>query len=166
MNRLIVLPLLIIMTCAILTQTIKLNAIGFNQTNSYSVGTQNGESGKSVYFIGKGFIPASDPNNATTTIDSISLIGVDGLLALMIGFIAIATLLGVHFFGSGLSDSSINIIYKSTVFYTIWGIFSFLGLGVGNEYGIISIPVFGVIIYFILTLVYVVGVQSQINTHE
>lgn len=162
MNKLILYPLLVMVVCSILTQALKATPIGFDSTQQTVVN------------------PTVDPNDLTFrekwainhtgqtsgySVPTIGLLGIDGFLALLIVFVAIGAIAGIHFLGSGLSDSSINIIYKSAFYYTLWGVFSVLGLGVG-DYGLSSIPIFGTVIYIVFTLMYIIGVQSQINTHE
>jgi hypothetical protein len=154
MNRLILTPLMILMFCASLTQALKisdLNQMNYN-SNSYNVSSVTGTqiiNGSSQSY-----------NVAGQTVPTFELIGVDGVLALMIGLIAIGAIAGISILGSGLSNSAQNIIYKSVFYYALWGIFSVLAFS-----GISSIP-FGTLIYLAFTIFYAVGVQEQINTHS
>lgn len=170
MNKLIMIPIFIMIFCAILTQGLKTSTIGFQNTQQFQIQNKTGTSeGHYVWHFSGGFLTqewVSGTSETGQSIPSVDIIGVDGLLALLIGFIAIGTALGITIFGSGLSNSSQNVIYKSVFFYALWGIFSALGCGVSGDVGLLSIPIFGTLIYIIISLCYVVGVQSQINTHE
>lgn len=81
-----------------------------------------------------------------------------GIIALIIVMIAVGVIAGIHVLGSGLSDTSINVIYKSVFFYSVWILLSVFGYPAIN-----SVPVFGWILYFTLTLLFSLGVVEQIQ---
>lgn len=82
----------------------------------------------------------------------------NGVLALIIGLIALGAVAGIQVVGSGLSDFSVSVIYKSIAFYAIWGLLSAFGLD-----ALTAIPIFGWLLYFILTIVYSAGIIQQIG---
>lgn len=88
-------------------------------------------------------------------------VGIDsitGALAIIVALVGLAVLVGVQVFGSGISEQSVKTIIVITGYATLWGFFSFLSLNL-----IISIEVFGWIIYLILTIIYVIGVMGKIS---
>lgn len=87
-------------------------------------------------------------------------IGLDGILAIMIGIVVVGAAIGFHLFGSGISDYSQAIIYKTMLYYSIWGVFSALSVGL-----ITSIPFVGLFFWIGLTLFYSIGFQEQIGSH-
>lgn len=166
--KLLLYPLTIIFFCAVLAQLINLNTTSFSGTNQIYLNDNKTDPLHSTFYdpTHESFTFGATPSETGYTVPAFSIIGIDGLLALIIGMLTLGTVLGIHFLGSGLSDSTINIIYKSVLFYAIWGIFSVFALGTGNI-GILSIPMqMGTIMYIFLTLIYSIGIQQQINTHE
>ena len=159
-GKLILYPLTIIIFCAVLSQLMNIKSVNFSST--YAIGNQTTNE---QYFLQHGFASTTGPRVNDYGLGAFSLIGIDGFLALIIGIIALGVLAGIHVLGSGLSDASINIIYKSVFYYVLWGIFSVFAYGI-NDIGISSIPIFGMVIYLFLTIVYSIGIQQQINTHE
>ena len=75
-----------------------------------------------------------------------------GIIALIIGLVAVGVIAGIRILGSGLSEYSVKLIHKSTVYYGLWGIFSAFSF-VAFE----SIPFFGLFIWLGLTLIYSLG---------
>ncbi len=84
------------------------------------------------------------------TIDATQIGG--AILILSITMIVLATVLGVSVFASGLNSSSVKIIVYATVLTGIWSLLSILSYPL-----IISIEIFGSIIYVILTIGFVIG---------
>ncbi len=166
-GKLIMYPLMMLIFCAVLAQLINLGNIGFITTTGYNAtSTSSGSIGSYIASGGGVLFPMGASNtNSSYSVPSVALIGADGLLALLIGFVAIGVTIGISILGSGLSESSQNILYKSIVYYAIWGIFSVFAYNMG-VIGISNIPTFGSLIYLFMTIVYTVGVQQQINTHE
>ena len=70
----------------------------------------------------------------------------------------IAALLGITFLGSGLSPESIKTIMACTLYGVIWILLSIFAMPL-----IISIEVFGVVIYTVLLIMYIVGVIQNIT---
>jgi hypothetical protein len=94
--------------------------------------------------------PAQYQSDSTTASFSINMIG--GLLALIIGLTAVAVVAGIRVLGSGLSEKSVTIIYNSTVYYGLWGIFSALSIVLFS-----ALPLFGMLLWLGLTLCYSIG---------
>lgn len=74
-------------------------------------------------------------------------------LGILFGLIAIASLFGLKILGSGLSEESVRVIIFVCVFGGIWSLLSILAYSL-----IVSIEIFGYILYAILTICYVYGV--------
>ena len=82
-----------------------------------------------------------------------------GLFAVAISAIVVGVIGGIDVVGSGLSEHSVKLLSNSVLYFGLWGIFSSIAIPL-----ILEIPMyFGVIIYTILTLMYVVGVISLSN---
>lgn len=71
--------------------------------------------------------------------------------------IVAAGIIGVQVFGSGLSDTSVQMIVRCIIFFTAWSIFSTTSFVL-----LTSIPLLGAIIYTILTIMYSAGVFLQL----
>ena len=80
-----------------------------------------------------------------------------GWIAILIGLLTVASLLGANFLGTGLNDASTKAVMMLIVFTGLWAFFSVFGWEL-----ITSIPVGGVIIWLIFTLMFAFGVISQI----
>lgn len=81
-----------------------------------------------------------------------------GLIGIVIGIMALAAFAGIKILGSGVSDVSVSTILVSSAFLALWAIFSVLSMSL-----IISIPLFGVILYFALTGMYTVGIINRVG---
>ena len=79
-------------------------------------------------------------------------------IAAFVVIIGIAALLGIQFLGSGLSPESIKIIMVCTLYGVIWILLSIFAMPL-----ILSIEVFGIIIYTVLLIMYIVGVIQKIG---
>lgn len=82
-----------------------------------------------------------------------------GFIALLVGAVALVAVLGIGIFGSGLGGYSVSVIFKSLVYFGIWGLLSFLGAG-----GLLALPLFGWIFFFILTFIFSLGVMEQLGS--
>ena len=80
-----------------------------------------------------------------------------GALVIFVVIIAIVGLIGIHIFGSGLSDQSVKIISGIIIYGGLWSIVSILSMPL-----ILLIEVFGSLIYLALTVGYVYGVVSKL----
>lgn len=103
-------------------------------------------------------------NEATSTLEQQTTnvnFGLDmttGLIILIITMVVIGTIAGIRVLGSGLSNFAVTLVYKSAVYYGLWGMFSAFSLT-----AFMTIPVFGVFIWFLLTLVYTLGFFQTLN---
>ena len=81
------------------------------------------------------------------------------MLVVISALLDVGAVIGLHFLGSGESDSTIAMILKFTGFMAIWGIFS------GLSYNLLSmIPLYiGLWFYFAITLLFVVGLVDTIG---
>lgn len=147
--KLILLPLILLAFSAVITQMMVAEEYYTTANTTYSV----------------------DPALANQSIDgtpqTMDIEGYDvtagfdlqtGVIAVVIVVMAIGVVAGISVLGSGLSDVSVTVIYKSVFFYTLWLLLSVFGLQ-----GITIIPVFGWVFYFFLTLVYSLGVVQQVG---
>lgn len=89
---------------------------------------------------------------------AISAVVASGVISLVVSSIALAVVSGINVLGSGLSDVSVEAIFKSASLYGLWCLFSVLALLMFLE-----VPVFGLLLYFVLTLFYSVGVVNSIG---
>jgi len=84
-----------------------------------------------------------------------------GLIGVVVGVMALATFAGVSVLGSGISETSVSAIVKGTAYLLIWGVFSALAIAL-----IMQIALFGPILYFILTLIYTLGIVNSIGSSQ
>jgi len=83
-----------------------------------------------------------------------------GLLGLLMGVMALAVVSGLTIFGTGTSDSSVNIVVTCTAYLAVWGVFSALTLNL-----LMGFDSYGWLIYFTLTIMYTLGIiQSFTNS--
>jgi len=84
----------------------------------------------------------------------LSLSGTDKLfVGMFLGAISISAVLGIRIFGSGISETSISIIYRLLVLFLLWSVLSLLTYDLFLE-----IPNnLGIVIWTILTFIYMIG---------
>lgn len=80
-----------------------------------------------------------------------------GAIGWLIIIAAIGVAAGIGVLGSGLSETSVNLLYRSIFYGVIWGLLSIFPAGL-----IFQIELFGSVIYITLTIVYVVLVLMVI----
>ena len=99
-------------------------------------------------------------NGTTTTFgDTYELVfylGEDLGLMIFTAIIAIALIAGFQIFGSGLNEEATRILIQATVYGAIWVMLSIMVQGL-----IVSIEIFGLILYLMLTFLYIVGVVKK-----
>jgi len=152
MNKvfLILFPLVILLFCA-----------GMNG----SLASQVTVPGQPAQQSGGYWIQSSPPIYFNPNTNESSLINVSGttvqtqqFIILISIFIGIAVLASIHVLGSGISGSSIPIIFIGGVLVTIWTVISLLG-----AQPLLDIPLgLGNMIYIILGVAYTVGIVSFI----
>lgn len=81
-----------------------------------------------------------------------------GILTIIIAVSIIGSIIGIRVLGSGLSETTIKILYNTIFFYGIWGLFSVYAL----EWFLL-IPVVGWLFYGALTGILSFGIIQQIN---
>lgn len=153
MNKLLVLPLVLLAFSAIMSQVL---------ANDNTIYTYNADTATYTF---DSYNQTIDGTPQSFELEGFSLDAAfdlqTGVIALIVVMIAIGLVAGIQVLGSGLSDISVKIIYTSIFFYTLWALLSVFGLP-----SITVVPIVGWIFYFFLTLVYSVGVVGQINGAE
>lgn len=96
------------------------------------------------------------PENILIAIDITQIDG--AIIILAITLLTIAGITGVQFLGSGLNSESSKIIILTTVYVAMWSLLSVLAYPL-----IVSIEIFGAIIYVSFTLMYVIGVVQKLS---
>lgn len=85
--------------------------------------------------------------------DLFDITGTLGLIGIVLAVMALGCIVGIRVVGSGTSSTSVSTVIIGTAFLSLWGVFSVFG------YPLIgTIPLFGGMLYFILTAMYTVGV--------
>lgn len=83
---------------------------------------------------------------------------VTGFTALIIGAVALGTVIGIVVLGSCLSERTQKIILTSAICLGLWSMFSLLTYNV-----ITGIPVLGVMLWVAFTFVYMIGFFREVN---
>lgn len=78
-----------------------------------------------------------------------------GFLGILFILMLIASIVGIHILGSGISDVSVGTIVKCSAFIGLFVVCTMISYDL-----VLAIP-FGSVLYFILTAVYTLGVISQ-----
>lgn len=81
-----------------------------------------------------------------------------GLLSAIITISVIGAIFGIQLFNAGLNSESVKTLIIAISYIGLWGLFSLLSYDL-----IMSIPVFGAIIWFLLTFVYALGIVKKIT---
>lgn len=81
-----------------------------------------------------------------------------GIVAIIIAVSVIGSLIGIRVLGSGLSETTVKILYNTIFFYGVWALFSVFSLT-----WFLVIPIGGWIIYLVLTGMLSFGIVQQIN---
>lgn len=108
------------------------------------------------------YAEAPDGSGTFSTGSESTLFGMDalsGTLLIIIIAITIVAVIGLRIFDSGLSEHSIKVISTGLLYGGIWLSLSVLGYGMLN-----AIPVFGSILWVVLTLMYTIGVINKFNS--
>lgn len=113
------------------------------------------------------FVPSTIDNeaiiNGTTTsfeiLNTDVILNIDpvaGAISMIIIIAGVGAIIGIQVLGSGLSPESVRVLIMSIAYTGIWVILSFLAFPL-----IISIEIFGGLIYVILTIGYVIGIIGK-----
>lgn len=149
MNKLIWIPLTTIILLAIVSSVyIDTTTFGGNTTiNQPGEITVNGTT-TNVTIPGSG-------------VQTFNMSGIQMALVILFSAIILGTVTGIHFLGSGLSDTTQKIIFNSVIYLGLWGIFSILAYDLlsdmSTELG------FGILLWMILTIVYIIGFAQTIQ---
>lgn len=149
--KLILVPLLILILFATISQLLPTGSSTINFTSTSTTGAYN--------ITGNQTLDATTSVLTNTGVSSVWDINMTaGIIALIIALVAVGVAAGITVLGSGLSNFSVQLIYKSATYYGLWGVFSALGF-----VGFSSIPIFGLMLWLILTLIYSVGFFQTLN---
>lgn len=160
-NKYILTPLLLIMIIAFSVQFFNMTDITVNPYDgTYGSGTGiNGtdeyDGGDQIDFLGLGSV---DFTTALMT----------GLIALFIVIIVIGIVSGLNISVLGstvqISERSQKLLFVGLLYGGLWGMFSVLATIGVSGIGLFSIPLyFGVIFYFILTMIFIIGLAKEID---
>lgn len=97
-----------------------------------------------------------DPTDILFSIDTGTIIG--AITIISITLIAVAGIVGISFLGSGLNPASTKIIILALTYTGLWVLLSTLAYSL-----IVSIEIFGGVIYVSITIAYVIGVIQSIS---
>ena len=89
---------------------------------------------------------------------TLGLSPLQGALAWIITLVTIICLAGLQVLASGLSDPAVKTLRMSLMYGGIWAVLSVLTWSL-----IISIPIFGGIIWLALTVIYAIGVFQKMG---
>jgi len=145
--KLILIPLIVLITIALSVQMINLQ----NPQTTF-IGQTGIDTGLTTFGL----------NSVTLSVTLIS-----GFVGLFAGLVVLGVLIGadVEILGSTikLSERSQKIAFNSLFYGGIWGLFSVLAIVGVNGLSLFSIPIFGAVMYMLLSLVYAVGINGEIN---
>lgn len=96
-------------------------------------------------------------NEYTVVSDAFSIDSLTGAIGWLVIIAAIGVAAGIAVLGSGLSETSVNLLYKSIFYGIVWALLSIFPAPL-----IFSIMLFGSVIYITLTIVYIVCVLMVI----
>lgn len=150
MNGLIVYPLLLLIVLSAFVQLLTYDTIDVEYSGTLDEFDASGE--QAINGTSQEFQQATEGAvfdiNATT-----------GIIALIIGLVAVGVIAGIKILGSGLSEFSVKLIYNATTYYGLWGIFSSL-----SYVAFSSIPyTVGLFLWLGLTLLYSLGFFQTLN---
>lgn len=118
-------------------------AISTDKTTITGYSAVNESATKSWYTSGKGYL----------NIDPLT-----GAIAIIMALAITVSIIGIKILGSGLSDESVRTLIIAITYTGIWTVLSILAYAL-----LVSIEIFGLLIYVALTIGYVVGVIEKIS---
>ena len=155
--KFVLIPLLMLIFASLLGVTRLLGVVDFSGGDVLGTTFYNESS---MYYDANGTLVVGENQTRVTTETAevgMSAVISAGVLSLLISSVALGVCSGIHIFGSGLADISVEIFFKTTVYYGIWLLFSILAMTLFME-----IPVFGLPLYFMLTFFYTLGIVGSI----
>jgi len=90
--------------------------------------------------------------------DDLLTIAGGGGIAIIVLIAGISIVIGIQVLGSGLSDTTVKVLTILTAYGSLWIILSLLSMPL-----LFEIQLFGLLIYTILTLIYVIGMIEKIS---
>jgi hypothetical protein len=150
MNKFLLYPLLIMALIAFMNQAYNFSNTDVNFDSQVIIGSQSGTIGEN----------GSSTQIETGIAEQNLTLGIDtNYFILFIGIIiAIGVALGITALGSGLSGQSQKIAFNAAIWLPLWILISVLVATL-----IISIPIFGTLMYISLTAIYFLGFVRTIN---
>jgi hypothetical protein len=113
----------------------------------------NPDQGTTISFSSENVtVNGQEGNVNVQPIDITSLILITILIAVAL---AVCLVVGIQVLGSGISGSVIPIIFVVTIMSGVYGVLSALSINI-----FMSIPYFGIPIYFILLIMYIIGLTG------
>jgi len=155
--KVILVPLLLLMFASVLGFA---RFLGYVDFTGDIMGSGYYNSSGQQYYANGSLIVGGNETQVTTEIAEVGMSGIisAGVITLVATAVALAVVSGIQVFGSGLSNASVRAIFISAAYFGIWALFSVLALVLFME-----VPVFGLPLYFLLTLFYSVGVVEKIG---
>lgn len=154
MNKLIVFPLILLMLLGAFCQLFyATNPQGIDFTYSNTLEGQASQGNQTINeeqseYTGEATDAVFDINMTT------------GIIALIIGLVVVGVVAGIRILGSGLSEHSVKLIYNSTTYYGLWGVFSALSFPLFLAIDFLQAGLFA---WLILTLIYSLGFFQTMN---
>lgn len=147
MNKLILLPLSIIIMLSILSVT-------------YIPGTPlHGQLGEGPEPNSSHITISLGPGNPADTVKTFTFDNIIMAFAILTIAITGSALIGVSFLGSSLgTETTQHLIFNSILYLGIWAVFSILAYPL-----ILEMWVFGGMIWLIITIIYVIGFANEIS---
>lgn len=147
MNKLMIFPLLLMVILTMISFITGGNLVGsgFETVDINSTSTINGSS-----------TSYSAPNGGVFSFD---LFTGDGLLLTIIALSAVGIIAGIQLFGSGLSEFSQHMIVTSVGFIGLWVALTIFAKSIIMD----GTGIFGILIYFALTILYGLGFLFNIT---
>lgn len=155
--KLILIPLFFLILLAVTVQMVNFNTIDYSTSSGNSdINTVQGSTNQQLQL--------NSLNSSNVSFNLTLMTGFLALFAVCIGA-GILSGLNISIFGSTvqISERAQNLLYNSLFYGGLWGIFSVLATVGINGFGLFAFPVWGALFYLILTLLYVLGVNNQIQ---
>ena len=146
MNKLLFYPFLLMFVLAAFNQVMTLSSTASSIDLSYN---------SSQTIDASGNVIENGTSTQIATDSAVAIFDINmtvGLIALIIGLVAVGVVAGIRFLGSGLNEFANKLIYNAAVYYGLWGIFSVLAFTFIN-----SIPIIGLFLWLGITIIYSFG---------
>ena len=84
-----------------------------------------------------------------------------GAIAMIITIATVGAIIGIQILASGLSPESVRVLIMAIAYTGLWGVLSVLSINL-----IVSIQIFGSLIYIVLTIAYIIGIIDKLGGSE